>query len=194
MLSQIFYGGISDNPLTLGYSVYVGLWSIMFLETWNRQEFTLRFLWGTGAMSQVAEPRAEFTGELQINPETGKQTMIHTSLAVYYGKQAAGVLVCLLCIVGTVLGALVAQGVGYVPVVCHDTEGSVVQCSSLEAKRNQIIASAMNLIIIGGAGQIFQALAEKMTAWENHRTDAEVGNALVSKNFAFQFFNNYCAL
>lgn len=91
--------------------------------------------------------------------------MIHSSAAIYFLKRFASALISVLCILGTVFGALVAQGVGYVPVVCDP-----MPCEALEGKRNMIIASAMNLAIIGGAGQIFQIIAEKTTNWENHRT------------------------
>eukprot|EP01051_Picozoa_sp_SAG22_P020412 SAG22_NODE_4119_length_1379_cov_1.209375_2_plen_232_part_01 len=43
-------------------------------------------------------------------------------------------------------------------------------------------------------GQVFYALARKLTNWENHRTQSEVENALVMKNFVFQFINNYFVL
>ena len=64
----------------------------------------------------------------------------------------------------------------------------------LEERKYQLLSSALNLIIIGINGQIFYAIARKLTNWENHRTQSEVENGLVAKNFAFQFINNYFVL
>ena len=42
-VSQLMNGGIDSNPLTLPYSIYAGIWSISFLETWKRRENELKF-------------------------------------------------------------------------------------------------------------------------------------------------------
>ena len=55
------YGGVDENPLTMVYSVYLGLWSISFLNWWTRRENELRFLWGnekTDTASMVSSPRS----------------------------------------------------------------------------------------------------------------------------------------
>ena len=44
MVAQPLYGGLRENPLTLAYSIYTGLWSISFIEAWHRRENELRFL------------------------------------------------------------------------------------------------------------------------------------------------------
>ena len=44
---QPYFGGVDKNPLTLMYSVYVGMWSVTFLEGWKRKEVEYRFLWGS---------------------------------------------------------------------------------------------------------------------------------------------------
>ena len=38
LASQLIGSGITDNPLTLAYSVYTGLWSITFIEAWHHRE------------------------------------------------------------------------------------------------------------------------------------------------------------
>ena len=44
MAAQPMFGGLTNNPLTLAYSIYTGLWSISFIEAWHRRENELRFL------------------------------------------------------------------------------------------------------------------------------------------------------
>jgi hypothetical protein len=43
-------------------------------------------------------------------------------------------------------------------------------------------------------GQIYERMALFLNNWENHRTASEWDNALVVKNFLFQFANNYFLL
>ena len=45
MGTQYHYGGINKNPLTLTYSVYVGLWSVSFISAWNRFVLEDAFAW-----------------------------------------------------------------------------------------------------------------------------------------------------
>ena len=39
-------GGVDKNPLTVVYSVFLALWSTLFLESWSRLENELKFQWG----------------------------------------------------------------------------------------------------------------------------------------------------
>ena len=74
--------GVDDNPMTMFYSVYLGLWSITFLNWWTRRENELRFLWGNEqhqAIAAQAEPRHQFKGVLEINPDTGRQMLVARS-------------------------------------------------------------------------------------------------------------------
>ena len=92
MAAQVFYGGgVSNNPLTFSYSIYVGLWSISFLEAWHRRENELRFVWGTEHLSTIETPRPEFVGVTKANLETGR-----SYLAVEKPLQAAMKLVTFL--------------------------------------------------------------------------------------------------
>ena len=57
-----------------------------------------------------------------------------------------------------------------------------------------ILSAAANLTIIVIFGWIFERIAESLTQFENHRTESDYSNALVVKNFCFQFVNNYFVL
>ena len=62
------------------------------------------------------------------------------------------------------------------------------------ACRYKMFSAFLNLAIIGIYGTIFESLATRLTNWENHRTQTQYDNALVVKNFLFQFVNNYFVL
>ena len=57
-----------------------------------------------------------------------------------------------------------------------------------------VLAGVLNLLIIVIFGSAYQGLAEKLTEWENHRTQTEWEDSLIIKSFAFQFVNNYFTL
>jgi hypothetical protein len=176
MVCQPIFGGINNNPLTLAYSVYTGIWSIAFIETWVRRETEHQFLWGTEHLEDIEKPRAHFVGRLLINSETGTSRKVHKSNAVYYLKQFVGVVIVMLFIVCTILCALAAQMVRYLEVE------NLEDASALEANKFKLMSSALNLVIIAVFGQTFLVISQALTRWENHRTQSEFDNAIVGKN------------
>lgn len=206
MGGQIYYGGLTENPLTVYYSIYMGLWSILFLEAWGRRENELRFTWGTEQLSSIELPRPQFDGVLETNVETGRSVLEHKSMASYYMRMLVSTLVCVIFIVFTIASALAAQTVRYIQ--AHTAEGvdcippdleadgsqAGAICGILEHKQYELLSSCLNLVIIGVYGFIFERLADALAEWENHRTQTEFDNSRVAKNFLFQFVNNYFVL
>lgn len=105
--------GPDQNPLTLIYSVYVGMWSIVFLETWKRREAELRFCWGSEGLAEVDEPRREFIGVLEVNPDTGRQRLVARSNFEQNAKKIVSYTIVLLMIVITASCASMAYLVRY---------------------------------------------------------------------------------
>jgi hypothetical protein len=220
MIAQPIYGGVENNPFTLAYSIYVGLWSISFLESWGRRESELRFLWGTADLKDIETPRSQFEGVLETDFETGRQSLEHKSMRDYYIKMSVANFICFLFILFTIVSALAAQTVRYIEptnangVRCIDMEENAQQalasgshggiigntyegeepCSIVHKMKFKIASSMLNLAIIGVYGFIFEGLADALASWENHRLDAEYDNSRVAKNFLFQFINNYFVL
>ena len=194
---QLYYGGINRNPATFQYSIYVGLWSISFLETWNRRQNELQFLWSTSNLSSIEEPRATFVGELKTQAETGKQVLDHISPLRYSLKRGVGMAASFMFIIFTIASALAAQVVRYLAPDCYtdpESSGFTEDCTFFQARKFTLLSSVLNLVIIGIYGQLFEQFAMSCTNWENHRTQSEFDNALVAKNFLFQFVNNYFVL
>jgi hypothetical protein len=168
MAAQIYFGGgVSNNPLTMTYSIYVGLWSISFLEAWHRRENELRFLWGTEYLSTIEQPRPDFVGVTKSNPETGRSYLAVSNPVQAALKQLFSAVAVLLFVAFTILSALAAQMVGYAE---PDGEGF------FEEQKYKLISAALNLTIIGVYGTVFEALADKLTVWENHRTQTQFDN------------------
>ena len=211
MILQPIFGGVDNNPMTVTYSVYVGLWSITFLSTWGRRENELRFLWGTGGLSTKEDPRLEFSGEVVYNPDTGRTFKVPASMWRHRGKRVLSVLVVVFMMVATTLAATGATLLRYIEDEDTklfsdsadsssgiDKEAEIAALNFFEiqwkSKKFMVLSAATNLVIIIAFGIIFEMVAQRLTNYENHRTESDYANSLVVKNFCFQFVNNYFVL
>jgi hypothetical protein len=112
MAVQPYFGGVDKNPFTLAYSVYVGMWSVSFLEGWKRKEFEFRFLWGSDELDDEEDLRSEFVGKLIVT-ETGRERVVYSSAWKRYVLLFVSALICSICISFTVGAALAASQVRY---------------------------------------------------------------------------------
>lgn len=64
-----FYSKISyivDNPFTVFFSVFMAVWTVLFIEFWKREQSKLQFEWDAIDFEKKNEPiRPEF--ELKVN-------------------------------------------------------------------------------------------------------------------------------
>lgn len=214
MSKQVLYhDGPDDNPLTLVYSIYVGAWSILFLQAWNRRETELRFLWGLDRLQFIDEARREFkhgtNSALQINPDTGRQQyVVKSQITQLLHKVVSAVCVAFMMVV-TVVSATAAILVRYIEqesvdpeddiLIAHGSDtGDLPETSFMQhyvySRYYELLSAFLGLFIIVLYGMIFEGIASKLNDYENHRTQQEHDDALILKNFAFQFLNNYWAL
>jgi anoctamin-10/anoctamin-7 len=84
---------------------------------------------------------------------------------------------------------ILLDGVAAVPPVCATI------CDNVFLETNgATIASIMNAFQIQALGIVFKGIAEFLNNRENHRTDTEYTDALIAKEFLFQFVNSYAAV
>ncbi|EDO41719.1 predicted protein, partial [Nematostella vectensis] len=57
-----------------------------------------------------------------------------------------------------------------------------------------LTSTFLNTCSIMFMGKVYQVLANKLTDWENHRTQTSYDDALIIKLFGFQFVNSYTSL
>ena len=64
-----------DNPATVVFSVFMAIWTVLFIEFWKREQSKLQFEWDTTDFQKKLEPiRPEFELQVQkkrVNPITG---------------------------------------------------------------------------------------------------------------------------
>jgi hypothetical protein len=103
--------GVDINVLAIPYSVYLALWSVLFLSQWQRRESELKFLWGSEDFEQEQQPRRAFIGVLHVNQITHQEEMEHASLNVRSARLFAGSMMALGFICATAFSAFLASAV-----------------------------------------------------------------------------------
>ena len=73
-----FYSKISyfvDNPLTILFSIFMSIWTVLFFEFWKRKQYHFQFEWEVVEFeSKYENMRPEFEIEIKHtrkNPSTG---------------------------------------------------------------------------------------------------------------------------
>ena len=57
-----------------------------------------------------------------------------------------------------------------------------------------VIGSLINVLSINAFSLIYDQVAVKLNNWENHRTNTQYEDALITKTFVFEMINNYFVL
>ena len=123
--------GIDGNPLVLSYSIFLSLWSTLFVEAWVNRENELKFLWGSQDFEANEQPRPQFKGVIREDPVTKVKVLVHESAAKRYGKTFVSFSIIGVCIVAVVIGAYAAYAIRQIYKV--DEETCLNPCATLEA-------------------------------------------------------------
>ena len=62
------------------YSIFLALWSTLFLEAWKRVENELKFQWGSEGFEMHEQPRPQFRGRIERHEITGVEKLVHKNL------------------------------------------------------------------------------------------------------------------
>jgi anoctamin-10/anoctamin-7 len=179
----------TDYKATLSgpYGLFITLWCTFFSEAWKRNQIMYAMKWGTlGFTSDDEQERPEYKGtHIEHSPITGKPGVWFSNSERYrFVVQSMG------AISGMVLAVVIVLcGIFGFRYWATQRSGD----ESVEAF-GPIAASVANALQIQVLGTLYKTVAEKMNERENHRTDSEYENALIAKQFLFQFCNSYAAL
>ncbi|TSR39555.1 Pleckstrin homology domain-containing family M member 2 [Bagarius yarrelli] len=170
-------GYLFDHPGTVFFSVFMSFWAITFLEYWKRKNATLAHHWDCMDFHEEEEPlRPEFAATaptMEENPVTGvKEPYFPEKARLSRMFTGSMVIVIMLCVVMIFLVTVI---------IYRSIAGNIANISS----------SIVNLALILLMGQVYTALAERLTKWEMHRTQTQYEDAFTFKVFIFQFVNFY---
>eukprot|EP01135_Chromosphaera_perkinsii_P003221 Nk52_evm28s238 gene=Nk52_evmTU28s238 len=184
---------IFDNDFTIAFSVFMAVWSIMFIASWKRYNSELAFYWDVQGMEKVDVDRVQYYGTVERkNPVTGKMEMRYPT-----GQRTLKYL----CSFVTTLTLCTCVIIVMVSIIIYKL--ATIEDYS-EAKRDHeneegpliaaITGGILNLFAILILGVIYRKVAVVLNDWENHRTDAKYEDRLILKQFLFEFVNSYSSL
>ena len=82
LLNSIKITYVVDNPLTVLFSVFMAVWTVLFIEFWKREQSKLQFEWDAIDFEKKNEPiRPQF--ELRVTTKI-KNRVTDVSLIIIY--------------------------------------------------------------------------------------------------------------
>lgn len=142
------------------------------LEFWKRAESTVALKWGMSNFEKTETERPEFRGdEIDSYINGRKMLYFHPSIESRRGALSNSVVATfILLVLGIVTGIYTLR---------FSLQPSIGSLAS-------VIASILNTVQIQLVNLIYQYVAVGLTNNENHRTDTEYEDAMISKLFIFQ--------
>jgi len=160
------------------FALFVSFWSILMLELWKRKEVTLRLEWGMVGFEEEEKDRPEFNGERIKSFVDGKDLLYFPpDEKAKLVAQSVGVVSGMIAVVMVAVGAIFFFRFWMV----NDKSAK-----SWGPDYGPIIGSVLNAVTIQLLNFIYGRIAKGLSDRENHRTDTEYEDALISKLFNFQ--------
>lgn len=192
LYSKITY--LVDNPATIFFSIFMAVWTVLFIEFWKREQSKLQFEWDittSGRDSMMIRPEFEIeVNEKRINPIT-KELEPFVPLRTIIKRYVFSV-TCVLFMICLVL-ALVF-GVIIYRVVLMIVLSRSENIRKYSGPITSLTAASINLFIIIVLGRLYAWVAVKLTDMEYHRTDGNYEDSLTIKMYLFQFVNYYASI
>lgn len=185
------------------YSIFLAFWATFYLEYWKRRNNELNYMWGTEEYLEQERERPDFIGEestgvysngiwITFEPDEdyglGAIPKQKYYPAVKRRAKVTGSIPLLIFMLGVVIFVTVC--ILSFRVFLQSKLGG----SQAAKYGGGFLGASVNAMIIIFMNQVWKFIAIKLTTWENHRTDSDFENALISKIFIFYFVNSYTSL
>mmetsp|Transcript_17471 Transcript_17471/g.39470 ORF Transcript_17471/g.39470 Transcript_17471/m.39470 type:complete len:781 (+) Transcript_17471:214-2556(+) len=177
-----------NNPSTSSVPYFAGimaLWSVFFLEHWKRTENNTSMKWGMTGFEKQEQVRVQFQGETILSPVDGKPELYFPTGVRKRRQYWSSAVINSMCLI--VVGVVACIFALRIAIRTTNAELGGVQLASVVAS----VLLALQVQILNG---YFGNVALELNQAENHRTDTEFEDSLISKTFSFQFVNSYAAL
>lgn len=167
-----------DVPGISAFGVLVAIWASLFLENWRHVEARLRSRWGQQSHTAGTGNRAEFDGDWIVSRVDGEIVEAHLTHKRLRRTIASNmVLVMFLCVV---LG-----GVASIFFLRKLLETAIVYQWSMT------LTAIVNTIEIQFMNFLYSKISTHLNNFENHQTDTQYFNSMITKTFIFKFVNCY---
>ncbi|OCT51270.1 plasma membrane stress response protein [Cladophialophora carrionii] len=167
------------------YAIVNGLWCVVFVEYWKRQEQELAIRWNVKNVSLIEDKRREFAPEkVTTDPVTGEQIWFFPAKKRLQ-RQLLQLPLAALCVVG--LGAIICT--------CYAIEIFISEVYDGPLKSILVFLPTILLTLaVPTMSNFLTGFAEKLTYYENYETQDAHDKAMVSKVFVINFITSYTAI
>ncbi|KAL9130230.1 MAG: hypothetical protein Q9217_001523 [Psora testacea] len=164
------------------YAIVNGLWCVIFIEYWKRQELDLGFRWGVKGVSTIQEKRREFQHEKETkDPVTGETVQIFPATKRLQRQ--------LLQIPFAVLASL---ALGTVIATCFGIEIFLSEVYNGPFKNILVFLPTLLLTgLIPTLSTVLTEFATRLTEYENYETVDSYESAMTQKIFVLNFITSY---
>lgn len=170
-------------------AVALALWTTFFDQGWKGRQSTLAMEWGVVGFEDEEQDRAEFRGEPSTSPVDGAPQM-------YYAPRYKVLNYLLIASVSIFFYASVGGQVALIAAIQYAllTSGDGLEINYLGKPGLGYVIGFLLTGLIWILDTLFLQVAFWLNDIQNHRTETEYEDSLVTKVFAFQFFNNFAYL
>jgi anoctamin-10 len=168
------------------YSFVVIIWSTLFLEHWKRRENTLATQWGQLDYEKNEKNLPSFSGKKRRSPINDILNETYYAGYKHFFKKIVSYLISLMIVTVVII------------IVCYLLYfRNWLVTNRIWGASNRIITnlpSVLNTIQIFVFNYIYNIVAYKLNAYENHQTYSSYEDQLATKIFLFQFVNSFNSL
>ena len=180
------YGAVyykSLNPLLPAYTTYMVFWSTFYIEAWKNKQATIAMTWGMTGFEDEQADRPQFFGDTITDIITGEEmTYFPDELrrprdVLATAVQLLFVLLCLAIVIGI-----------------YGLQWEILSASSTNVLLTALSLSSsafalVNSVFIRIVSWLWKKVATQLNDYQNHRTDTDYEDALVTKVFFVELIN-----
>ncbi|KAK6383922.1 hypothetical protein LTS17_003214 [Exophiala oligosperma] len=167
------------------YAVVNGLWCVVFVEYWKRQEQELAIRWGVKNVSSIEDKRREFVPEKTITDSITGEKMAYFPAKKRLQRQLLQIPLAILCVVA--LGAIICT--------CYAIEIFISEVYDGPLKSILVFLPTIILtLLVPAVSNYLTQFAERLTYYENYETQDAHDKAMISKVFVINFITSYLAI
>mmetsp|Transcript_17013 Transcript_17013/g.59525 ORF Transcript_17013/g.59525 Transcript_17013/m.59525 type:complete len:706 (+) Transcript_17013:58-2175(+) len=200
---------VDDYPYLCFHSLFVVLWAVTFLCSWDRECAAKAWAWNVYGEERKAEIRPEFEGELRTSRVHGLKERFyphHKRLLGYaVSVVVTSVMLCVAFVAMTCLlnlqgymeeHATSFERIFYVPFLADFAKpGALFDPDQTEYfGLLTFVPTVLHVIVIMRLNTTYRKVAEWLTARENHRLLEHHEQSLIAKRFIFEAFDCYISL
>lgn len=167
------------------YAIANGLWCVVFVEWWKRQEADLAIRWGVRNVSAIQQKRRDFQYEKEIKDSITGETIRHFPAPKRLQRQLLQIPFAILA--ATALGTLICTCFGIEIFISEIYKGPLKSVLVF-------IPTVLLTTLLPTISTFLTGFATRLTEFENYETQDAYEKAMTSKVFVLNFITSYLGI